>query len=92
MREEGLTYSRFISGLAEAGIELDRKVMADIAVHEPAAFKGLVAQAQAALRENSVVSSLACGRLAAKRPEGAQPRECLQAQRRTAPQSARFAV
>lgn len=50
VREEGLTYSRFISGLAKAGIELDRKVMADIAVHEPAAFKGLVAQAQAALK------------------------------------------
>lgn len=50
VREEGLTYSRFISGLAKAGIELDRKVMADIAMHEPAAFKGLVAQAQAALR------------------------------------------
>ena len=49
VREEGLTYSRFISGLAKAGIELDRKVMADIAMHEPAAFKGLVAQAQAAL-------------------------------------------
>jgi len=50
VREEGLTYSRFMSGLAKAGIELDRKVMADIAMHEPAAFKGLVAQAQAALK------------------------------------------
>lgn len=50
VREEGLTYSRFISGLAKAGIELDRKVMADMAMHEPAAFKGLVAQAQAALK------------------------------------------
>jgi large subunit ribosomal protein L20 len=50
VREEGLTYSRFISGLAKAGVELDRKVMADIAMHEPAAFKGLVAQAQAALK------------------------------------------
>ena len=49
VREEGLTYSRFISGLAKAGIELDRKVMADIAMHEPAAFKGLVAQAKTAL-------------------------------------------
>ncbi|WP_395645120.1 50S ribosomal protein L20 [Terricaulis sp.] len=50
VREEGLTYSRFISGLAKAGIELDRKVMADIAMNEPVAFKGLVAQAQAALK------------------------------------------
>lgn len=49
VREEGLTYSRFISGLAKAGVELDRKVMADIAMHEPAAFKGLVAQAKSAL-------------------------------------------
>jgi large subunit ribosomal protein L20 len=50
VREEGMTYSRFISGLAKAGVELDRKVMADLAMHEPAAFKGLVAQAQAALK------------------------------------------
>jgi len=50
VREEGLTYSRFISGLAKAGITLDRKVMADIAMNEPVAFKGLVAQAQAALK------------------------------------------
>lgn len=49
VREEGLTYSRFISGLAKAGIELDRKVMADIAMHEPEAFKGLVDKARAAL-------------------------------------------
>jgi len=50
VREEGLTYSRFISGLTKAGITLDRKVMADIAMNEPAAFKGLIAQAAAALR------------------------------------------
>jgi len=46
-REHGLTYSRFISGLAKAGIEIDRKVLADLAVHEPVAFKALVDQAQA---------------------------------------------
>jgi large subunit ribosomal protein L20 len=39
-----LTYSRFISGLARAGIEIDRKVLADLAVHEPEAFKALVDQ------------------------------------------------
>lgn len=39
-----LTYSRFISGLARAGIEIDRKVLADLAVHEPEAFKALVEQ------------------------------------------------
>src|SRR5580658_11347248 len=37
-RLHGLTYSRFIAGLAKAGIELDRKVLSDIAVHEPEAF------------------------------------------------------
>ena len=48
VREHGLTYSRFISGLARAGIELDRKVLADLAVREPEAFKALVAQINAA--------------------------------------------
>ena len=46
-RLHGLTYSRFISGLATAGIEIDRKVLSDLAVHEPEAFKALVDQAQA---------------------------------------------
>ena len=50
VREHGLTYSKFISGVAKAGIELDRKVMADLAAREPAAFKALVEQAQAALK------------------------------------------
>lgn len=50
VREEGLTYSRFIAGLTKAGITLDRKVMADIAMNEPAAFKGLIARAQSALK------------------------------------------
>jgi large subunit ribosomal protein L20 len=48
VREHGLTYSRFISGLAQAGIEIDRKVLADLAVMEPEAFKALVDQANAA--------------------------------------------
>jgi large subunit ribosomal protein L20 len=43
-RLSDLTYSRFISGLAQAGIEIDRKVLADLAVHEPEAFKALVEQ------------------------------------------------
>jgi large subunit ribosomal protein L20 len=47
-RENGLTYGRLIDGLKKAGIELDRKVLADIAVHEPATFKGLVEAASAA--------------------------------------------
>ena len=47
-RANGLTYGRLIDGLKKAGIELDRKVLADIAVHEPATFKGLVEAASAA--------------------------------------------
>ena len=43
----GITYSRFISGLAKAGIEIDRKVLSDLATHEPEAFKALVDQAGA---------------------------------------------
>ncbi|MBB4005438.1 MAG: 50S ribosomal protein L20 [Aurantimonas endophytica] len=49
VREHGLTYGRFIDGLAKAGIEVDRKVMSDIAIHEPEAFAVLVEQAKAAL-------------------------------------------
>ena len=44
-----LTYSRFINGLGRAGIEVDRKVLADLAVHEPAAFNSIVDQAKRAL-------------------------------------------
>src|SRR3954452_23691950 len=40
-RLEGLTYSRFISGLEKAGIEMDRKVLADVAGSDPAAFKAI---------------------------------------------------
>jgi large subunit ribosomal protein L20 len=47
-REHGVTYSRFISGLLKAGIEIDRKVLADLAVREPEAFKALVDQSGAA--------------------------------------------
>ena len=46
--DPALTYSRFINLLAVAGIEVDRKVLADLAVHEPEAFAQIVAQAQAA--------------------------------------------
>lgn len=45
----GLTYSRFMNGLSRAGIEVDRKVLADIAVHDMAAFKQLAAQAEKSL-------------------------------------------
>ena len=49
VRLEGLTYGRFIDGLAKAGIEIDRKVLSDIAIHEPATFSKLVASAKKAL-------------------------------------------
>ena len=46
--DAALTYSRLIDGLAKAGVEVDRKVLADLAVHEPAAFSALVKVANAA--------------------------------------------
>jgi large subunit ribosomal protein L20 len=49
-REIGLTYGRFIDGLNKAGIEVDRKVLADLAVHEPDAFRALANKAQAAVQ------------------------------------------
>jgi large subunit ribosomal protein L20 len=48
-RELGLTYARFIDGLSKAGIEVDRKVLADLAVKEPEAFKALAEKAKHAL-------------------------------------------
>ena len=48
-RELGFTYGRFIDGLNKAGVEIDRKVLADLAVHEPDAFKALVEKAKAAV-------------------------------------------
>ncbi|MCB1336999.1 MAG: 50S ribosomal protein L20 [Maritimibacter sp.] len=49
LHDDALTYSRFINGLAKAGIEVDRKVLADLAVNEPEAFAGIVDKAKAAL-------------------------------------------
>lgn len=48
-REHGMTYARFIDGLGKAGIEVDRKVLADLAIHQPDAFKALVGKAESAL-------------------------------------------
>jgi large subunit ribosomal protein L20 len=48
-RLSGLTYSQFIAGIKKAGIEIDRKVLADLAVREPAVFADLVKQAGQAL-------------------------------------------
>ena len=48
-REHGLTYSQFMAGVKKAGIELDRKVLADLAARDPAGFKAVVDAAQKAL-------------------------------------------
>ncbi|HXE89550.1 MAG TPA: 50S ribosomal protein L20 [Terriglobales bacterium] len=48
-RLNGMSYSQFIHGLKKSGIELDRKILADLAVQDPAAFKSLAEQARAAL-------------------------------------------
>ena len=48
-REHGLTYAQFMNGIKRAGIELDRKVLSDLATREPEVFRGLVEKAQAAL-------------------------------------------
>ena len=50
-RLNGLTYGRFINGLSVAGVEIDRKVLAELAVRDPAAFKALADEAQSALAE-----------------------------------------
>ena len=49
VREHGLTYGRFIDGLAKAGVTVDRKILSDLAISEPEAFKALVEQAKGAL-------------------------------------------
>ncbi len=49
VRPFGLNYSKFIDGLAKAGLVVDRKVLSDLAIREPAAFEAIVGQAKAAL-------------------------------------------
>ena len=49
VREHGLTYGRFMNGLAKAGIAVDRKVLADLAVHDKTAFAKIAEQAKASL-------------------------------------------
>ena len=57
VRAEGLTYGVFMHGLKLAGVELDRKVLADLAMHEGAAFSAIIAQAKAALPEGARVAA-----------------------------------
>jgi large subunit ribosomal protein L20 len=49
VREHGLTYSRFIDGLGKAGVEVDRKMLSEMAIHEPTAFAAYVERAKASL-------------------------------------------
>jgi len=53
-RRNGLSYNQFINGCGKAGIELDRKVLADLAVSDPAAFAAIAERAKAALAESNV--------------------------------------
>ncbi|QRE72897.1 50S ribosomal protein L20 [Methylobacterium aquaticum] len=49
VRPHGLTYSRFINGLAKAGVQVDRKALSELAIHEPAAFVAVVEKAKSVL-------------------------------------------
>lgn len=53
VREHGLTYSRFIDGLSKAGMEIDRKVLSEMAIHEPEAFKAVAEKAKSALPQQA---------------------------------------
>jgi large subunit ribosomal protein L20 len=59
VREYGLTYSRFIDGLSRSGIEVDRKVLSELAISEPSTFKAIVEKAKAALpvKEETAVAA-----------------------------------
>ena len=50
VREDGISYSKFINGLNKAGIDMDRKILADLAMNQPAAFAKVVEQVKAALK------------------------------------------
>ena len=57
VRAEGLTYGVFMHGLKLAGVDLDRKVLADLAMNEGATFSAIIAQAKAALPEGARVAA-----------------------------------
>ena len=56
VRPFGLSYSRFIDGLAKAGLLVDRKVLSDLAIHEPTVFESIVERAKAALPETAAAA------------------------------------
>jgi large subunit ribosomal protein L20 len=53
VREHGLVYSQFMNGMAKAGLELDRKVLADLAVHQPESFKAIVEQVKGVISKKA---------------------------------------
>ena len=57
VREMGLTYSRFINGLELAGVEIDRKVLSELAIAEPAAFRAIAEKAKAALPAEAPIAA-----------------------------------
>src|SRR5919199_3238972 len=59
VREHGLTYSQFMHGIKLAGVDLDRKVLSDLAIREPEAFAAIIAQAQAGLDAAPVAAAMA---------------------------------
>ncbi len=61
-RNNGITYSRFIEGLAAANIQLDRKVLSDLAIRDEVAFTGLVKQAQDALKTKAASAKTAAAK------------------------------
>lgn len=73
-RENGLSYNRLISGLRKSGLEVNRKVLADIAVHDPEGFSAIVEVAQEALAEDTGVKVRPAAE-PSKRPERKHPAE-----------------
>lgn len=69
VREHGLSYSRFIAGLKKAGVELDRKVLADIAVHNPEGFEAIAQVAKEALGVQGSVEDSDSGAAASSEEE-----------------------
>ena len=62
VRQHGMTYSVFINGLAKSGITVDRKVLSDLAIHEPAAFQAIAEKAKAALAAWASLPGIDCRR------------------------------
>src|ERR1043165_6007879 len=74
VRPFGITYSRFIDGLAKAGITVDRKVLSDLAIREPAAFQAIVEKAKAALPQEAAAAAYPRGVSPAERSESRDDR------------------